>query len=195
MSLVISKTQYLVEFHQLGKFHSNVPKERTFIHTLIHRSFSIWCDFKTFHFEIDHLKTILMKNNYPSNFTDWCIKSFLNKLYTPKVIVQNVPKRNVFVKFPFLGSTSFQIRKKLQNLFNGKLTSCNLKIVFTWMLKTEYITVCCDKNFAIVPVLPNEIQQVSAIQKDDATKFYNLLSYTKKYIPYIWTKWWSTRHS
>ena len=44
-----------------------------------------------------------------------CVKSFLNKLYTPKVVVPNVPKRNVFVKLPFLGSTSFQIRKKLQN--------------------------------------------------------------------------------
>ena len=40
------------------------------------------------------------------------------------------PKRNVFVNLPFLGSTSFQIWKKLQKLFNDKLTSCNLKIVF-----------------------------------------------------------------
>ena len=71
-----------------------------------------------------------MKNNYPPNFIDSCIKSFLNKFYTPKVIVQNVPKRYVFVKLPFLGSTWFQIRKKLQKLFNDKLTSCNLKIVF-----------------------------------------------------------------
>ena len=63
-------------------------------------------------------------------FIDSCIKSFLNKLYTPKVVVTNVPKRNVFVKLPFLGSTSFEIRKKLQKLFSDKLTSCNLKIVF-----------------------------------------------------------------
>ena len=80
---------------------------------------------------VDHLKTILINNNYPLNFIDSCIKSFLNKLYTPKVVVPNVPKRNVFVKLPFLGSTSFQIRKKLQKLFSDKLTSCNLKIVFT----------------------------------------------------------------
>ena len=41
------------------------------------------------------------KNNYPLNFTDSCIKSFLNKLYTPKIMVPNVLKRNVFVKVPF----------------------------------------------------------------------------------------------
>ena len=85
-------------------------QKRGLLHTLLHRSFSICFDFKTFQFKIDHLKTILMKNNYPFNFIDSCIKSFLNKLYTPTVIVQNVPKRNVFVKLSFLGSTLFQIK-------------------------------------------------------------------------------------
>ena len=35
------------------------------LHALLHRSFNICCDFKTFQFEIDHLKTIFMKNNIP----------------------------------------------------------------------------------------------------------------------------------
>ena len=52
---------------------------------------------------------------YKNNFIDLCIKLFLNKLDTPKVMVRNVPKKNVFVKLPFFGSTSFQIPKKLQN--------------------------------------------------------------------------------
>ena len=93
--------------------HLNLPTR--FANTCLLNSFRICCDFKTFHFEIDHLNTILMKNNYPPNFIDLCIKSFLKKLYTTKVIVQNVPKINVLVKLPFLGSTSFQIQKKLQN--------------------------------------------------------------------------------
>ena len=46
-------------------------------------------------------------------------------------MVPNVPKRNVFVKLPFLGNTWFQIRKKFQKLFSDKLTTCSLKIVFT----------------------------------------------------------------
>ena len=71
-----------------------------------------------------------MKSNCPPDFIDSCIKSFLYKLYARKVIVQNVPKRNVFVKLLFLGSISFQIQKELQQLFIDKLTSCNLKIVF-----------------------------------------------------------------
>ena len=106
-------------------------EKRGLLHKLLHRSFDICCDFKTFHSEIDNLKTILITNNYPLNFIDSCIKSFLKKLYTAKVMVLNVPKRNVFVELPFLGSTSFQIRKKLQRSFSDKLMSCNLKIVFT----------------------------------------------------------------
>ena len=114
-------------------YESFIPtyQKRRLLHTLLHRSFIICCDFKTSHFEVDHLKAILIKNNYPLNFIDSCIKSFLNKLYTPKVVVANVPKRNVFVQLPFLGSTSFQSRKKLQKLFSDKLRSSNLKIVFT----------------------------------------------------------------
>ena len=79
------------------------------------------------------------------NFIDSCVKSFLNKLYTPKVVVPNVPKRNVFVKLPFLGSTSFQIRKKLQKLFSAKLTSCYLKIVFTSPVRDKSFFTFKDK--------------------------------------------------
>ena len=82
------------------------------------------------------------KNNYPPNFIDSCIKSFLMNFSTPKVIVQNVPKTNVFGKLLFLVSSLFQIWKKLQKLFTDKLTSCNLKISLTspilalWRIKS-----------------------------------------------------------
>ena len=48
-------------------YESFIPtyQKRGLLHTLFHRSFSICCDFKTFHFEVDHLKTILIKGNYP----------------------------------------------------------------------------------------------------------------------------------
>ena len=128
-------------------YESFIPtyQNRGLLHTLLDRSFGICCDFITFHFEIDHLKTILIKSNYPLNFIDLCIKSFLNKLYTRKVVVSNVPKRNLFVKLPFFGSTSFQIRKKLQKLFSDKLKSCNLKIVFTSPVRVKSFFTFKDK--------------------------------------------------
>ena len=91
------------------------------------------------------MKTILIKNSYPSNFIDAYIKSFLDKLYTPKVMFANVPKRNVFVKLPFLGSASFQIRKKLQKLVSDKLTSCNLKVLFMSPVRVKNFFTFKDK--------------------------------------------------
>ena len=48
-------------------YESFIPtdQKRGLLHTLLHRTFSACCDFKTFHFEIDQLKTVLIKINYP----------------------------------------------------------------------------------------------------------------------------------
>ena len=77
--------------------HYLCREKRKLLH-IVNHSFSICCDFKTNHFEIDHLKSTLMKSNHPQNFIDSCIKSFVNKSHTPKVSAQNVPNRIVFVK-------------------------------------------------------------------------------------------------
>ena len=142
MSLLFIENRHFVDFSPIMK----VSFQRYFmhLHTLLHRSFSICCDFKTFYFEIDELKIILMKIGYSPNFIDLCIKSFLNKWYTPKVMIQNVPKRKVFVKLPLLESTSFQIRK-LQWLLSDKLTSCNLKIVFMSPVRAKSFFTFKDK--------------------------------------------------
>ena len=91
LTIVFAENIYLLGFSQIMKVSFQCTEKRGLLHTLLHQSFSICCDFKTFHFEIDHLKTILIKNYYPLKFRDSCIKSFLNKLYKPKVMVPNVP--------------------------------------------------------------------------------------------------------
>ena len=92
-------------------YESFIPTylKRGFFRILLHRTFSICGDFKKFHLEIDHLKTILRKNKDPPNFIDSCIRACLDKLYTPITILQNVLKRNFSVKLSFLASTFFQI--------------------------------------------------------------------------------------
>ena len=60
-------------------------------------------------------------------------------------MVPNSPKRNTFVKLPFWGSDSFQSWKKLQKLFSDKLTSCNLKIVFTSPVRVKNFSDFKDK--------------------------------------------------
>ena len=60
-------------------------------------------------------------------------------------MIPNVRKRNLFVKLLFLGSTSFQIRKKLQKLISNKLTTCNLKIVLTSPVRVKRFFTLKDK--------------------------------------------------
>ena len=97
-------------------YESFIPtyQKRGLLHTLLHRSFSICCDLKTFHFQIDHLKTILIKNNYPLNFIDSCIK-FLNKLYTPKVVVQMYLKQMFLLSYRFWEILRFKFKRSFKN--------------------------------------------------------------------------------
>ena len=60
-------------------------------------------------------------------------------------MVKNVPKRIFLVRLPFLGSTSFQIWKKRQNLFSDKLTFCNLKTGFTSLVRVNNFFTFKDK--------------------------------------------------
>ena len=150
--LAFTENQHLVGFSPIMKVSFQRTKREDFY---AHYFIGVLAYVVTLgHFEIDHLKTILIKNNYPLNFIGSCIKPFLIKLYTPKVVVPNVPKRNVFVKLPFLGSTLFQIRKKLQKLFIDKLTSCNLKIVFTSPVRVKSFFTFKDKDITFRTYLP-----------------------------------------
>ena len=65
-------------------------------------------------------------------------------------MVRNIHAMGVFVKLPFLGGTSFQILKKLQKLFSDKLTSCNLKIVFTSPFSGNSLFTFTDKLYKIL---------------------------------------------
>ena len=71
-----------------------------------------------------HKKTVLI--NALLNLNQCFIESML-MIFLYLLNPVNLSKRNVFVKLPFLGSTLFQIRNKLQQLFSDKLTSCNKK--------------------------------------------------------------------
>ena len=115
---------------------SNCQK-RGLLQILVYRSFKIYCDLKTFHLEINDLKTIMKKNTYPPNSIDLRIKSFLNKQHKTEVVVNDVRKRVVSIELLFLVRASFQIRKKFQRLFANKLTSINLKTVFTSSVRVK----------------------------------------------------------
>ena len=84
----------------------------------------------SFHDEIENLKKIFSKNGYRDRFVDKCIFRFLNKLYEKKQPVQTVPKKEVTIMLPFLGSISWKIKNDLVSSLKKAAPFCQLKIIF-----------------------------------------------------------------
>ena len=76
------------------------------------------------------LKSIWYKNSYPRDFVDKCIKKFLDRVLTQKVVVTTVPKKDLMIILPYLGKLSLQIRTRINRAMKNKLPHSNFRIVF-----------------------------------------------------------------
>ena len=72
----------------------------------------------------------MYKNRYPSDFVDKCIKKFLGKVLTQKVVVSKVPKKDLMIVLPYLGKLSFQICTRINHVMKNKLPHSNFRILF-----------------------------------------------------------------
>ena len=75
-------------------FDSCMPLSYKFslVPTIIFRSFTICSDMHIFHQEICKIKDIFMKKGYSEMVLDKCVKTFLNKVFIPKQIIQTAEK-------------------------------------------------------------------------------------------------------
>ena len=103
-------------------------------------------DFVKFHHEINIIKSILYKNSYPRDFVDKCIKEFLNRVLTRKVVVSTVPKKDLMIVLPYLGKLSLQIRTRINLVMKSKLLHCNFRIVFQTKCKLINLFTFKDKT-------------------------------------------------
>ena len=85
---------------------------------------------ENFHIEVELLRSIFKCNNYPVNIIDQCIKKFFDKLYVPTQIVSTVPKKELLVVLPCLGTFSLNLRKRLYKSVSKSLPQCNIKVIF-----------------------------------------------------------------
>ena len=96
-------------------FRSFMPDtyKRGLVSTLLYRAYMIDSSWTSLHKEIEKLKGIFSKNGYPTKFVDRCISVFLNKLFEKKVVVHTVPKLDLMIVLPFLGSMSWKVKNDL----------------------------------------------------------------------------------
>ena len=100
------------------------------VHMLLFRFFKICSSMENFHVEVEHLRNIFKCNNYSVNIIDECIKKFLDKLNVARQIVRTVPKRELLVVLPFLGTFSFNLRKCLYKSLFKSLPLYNIEVTF-----------------------------------------------------------------
>ena len=125
--------------------------KKSLIDTLLFRCFSICSDYTSFHLEVENLREILKKNRYPSRIIEQSIRSFLNKLHVPKKVIPTVPKKELFIVLPYLGTLSSNLKQKLRTCFKNSLPQCNIKII----LKS---TNRLSSLFRFKDVIPKELQ-------------------------------------
>ena len=100
------------------------------VHTLLFQFFKICSSTENFHIEVDLLRNIFKCYNYPVNIIDQCIKKFFGKMYVPKQIVPTVPKRELLVVLPYLGTFSLNLRKRLYKSVSKSLPQWYMKVIF-----------------------------------------------------------------
>ena len=136
-------------FRDAGKFSSSIHRKATFsgvysnfksfmpdtykrglVSTLLYRAYMISSSFESLHEEIEKLKRVFSKNGYPSKFVDKCILNFFNKLYEKKELIHTVPKLDLMIVLPFLGTSSWKVKNELIRTFKKNVPFCKLKIIF-----------------------------------------------------------------
>ena len=117
-----------------SNFSSYMPKDykKGLMYTLLHRGFSLCTNWSKFKSELLILKSIMGKNGYPRHFVDKCIKTFFDKMSTPKQLVPTVSKKELRICLPYMGIDSLKIRKELLKFAKVYLpASCKLQIIFS----------------------------------------------------------------
>ena len=86
------------------------------IKCLIDRSSKICNNWNSFHNDIENIKSILIKNAYPSFLIDYVIKKYLDyKFSSNQNQLKDTPDVHYF-KLPYIGNLSHQIKNKLSKL-------------------------------------------------------------------------------
>ena len=101
------------------------------IRTLINRAYNVCSDFNLFHLDMTFLLNYFIDNAYPEFQFYRILNRFLNDKFEPKPVVTTVKKDIRYVKLPYLGHVSYDVRKKLQVVLRDTFPQVKFQFVFT----------------------------------------------------------------
>ena len=97
---------------------------------MTNRVFKICNTWKIFHEEIDNLKAILAKNQYPPHLVERHIEKFLDSKFADDVDNEDINENIVYIKLPYLGEYSQYVTQKVGLLCKKFCKNTRIKISF-----------------------------------------------------------------
>ena len=94
--------------------------------SLISRYFNICSS----HCELQNFKQIFSLNGYPTSLIDNSIRTFLDKIFSPKPLVYSCSKKILFFCIPYTGQNGLQIRTQLHKLLSKAYPHIFIRFVF-----------------------------------------------------------------
>ena len=104
------------------------------VKSLLNRAYCICSNWSFLSNEFEYIKGCLIKNGFPTSIINKCTKEIINKFRDKSTLVQpdtiNVSKLKLFLKLPFLGSDSIELKRNVLNLVSEYSKALDLRIVF-----------------------------------------------------------------
>ena len=113
-------------------FNSLIPMtyKKGLLLSLISRYFNICSSYQSFYCELQNFKQIFSLNGYPTSLIDNCIRTFLDKIFSPKPLVHSCSKMILFFCIPYTGQHGLQIRTQLRKLLSKAYPHISIPFVF-----------------------------------------------------------------
>ena len=113
-------------------FESFLPViyKKGLIYTILFRYLNICSSYSIFQEELAKFKSLLLQNGYPQWFIDYCVCSFLNKVFDTAIKPLTAPKLQLSIALPFTGSHSLKIRQQLLKLISLAHPHVDLQVIF-----------------------------------------------------------------
>lgn len=84
---------------------------------LLHRAFQLCSSWKLFHDEVACLRSMLLRNAFPSWILDKIIKESISKFVNPKPVLYGPKKDAVYIGLPYLGKPVDNARRAIKQIF------------------------------------------------------------------------------
>ena len=136
------------------KSHAPTKYKSGLINCLLYRIYYLCSNWDIIHREINNIKAILLKNKYPLNFIDNCVRIFLKNIFITSSRKEDIASKKEFtIILPFLGKQSNIIKTKLNKLFSELYPTARLKIIWTCGIKI-------GSYFKFKDVIPTHIRSL-----------------------------------